>query len=206
MRPSYAETSLRQVPFGASGRHHLLKAYRNSLMSVLLNHFDRSKRFQDGMQARSNCLYAMSAGEGIVNVLDILCMYGCRLPGLASHSLAYAAGSDGAAGGHPDPAPCARQPEGRCTTAQASEAATGSGSLALMPRNLGSRQVDQVCGVWRLQDRAQARQQSPQEIELMDRLTELAAARASGDITASMLLPPRAPGQPPILEFEEVGC
>ena len=38
----------------------------------------------------------------------------------------------------------------------------------------------------------------------MDRLTELAAARASGDITASMLLPPRAPGQPAILEFEEV--
>jgi hypothetical protein len=40
----------------------------------------------------------------------------------------------------------------------------------------------------------------------MDRLTELAAARASGDITASMLLPPRAPGQPAILEFEEVRC
>ena len=54
VRPSYAETSLRQVPFGASGRDHLLKAYRNSLMSVLLNQFDRSKRFQDGMQASSS--------------------------------------------------------------------------------------------------------------------------------------------------------
>jgi hypothetical protein len=73
-----------------------------------------------------------------------------------------------------------------------------------MPVYLGSRQGDQLCGMRQLQDRAQARQQSPQEIELMDRLTELAAARASGDITASMLLPPRAPGQPPILEFEEV--
>jgi hypothetical protein len=55
-----------------------------------------------------------------------------------------------------------------------------------------------------LQERVQARKQSPKEIELMDRLTELAAKRASGDITASMLLPPRAPGQPAIIEFEEV--
>lgn len=48
--PSYAETSLWQVPFGASGRDHLLKSYRESLLSVMLNQFDRNKRFKDGMQ------------------------------------------------------------------------------------------------------------------------------------------------------------
>jgi hypothetical protein len=38
----------------------------------------------------------------------------------------------------------------------------------------------------------------------MDRLTELAVARASGDITASMLLPPQLRGHPAFTEFEEV--
>lgn len=44
---------LQQVPFGASGRDHLLKSYRESLLSVMLNQFDRNKRFRDGMQVQS---------------------------------------------------------------------------------------------------------------------------------------------------------
>ena len=75
--------------------------------------------------------------------------------------------------------------------------ATGSGSLALMPVNLCSRQGNQLCGTRQLQDRAQARQQSPQEIELMDRLTELAAARAPAISRPPCCCRPAPPGSHP---------
>lgn len=50
VRPSFSEISLRQMPWGASAKDHLLASYKDALISIMLRQFDQSKGFKDGMQ------------------------------------------------------------------------------------------------------------------------------------------------------------
>lgn len=72
VRPSYAEASLRQVPWGVSLRDHLLANYKQSLIAIVLNLFDRSKRFKDGMQARARRIALLAALSGASSLASML--------------------------------------------------------------------------------------------------------------------------------------
>eukprot|EP00208_Stichococcus_sp_RCC1054_P005346 CAMPEP_0206142186 /NCGR_PEP_ID=MMETSP1473-20131121/15880_1 /ASSEMBLY_ACC=CAM_ASM_001109 /TAXON_ID=1461547 /ORGANISM="Stichococcus sp, Strain RCC1054" /LENGTH=1445 /DNA_ID=CAMNT_0053537075 /DNA_START=238 /DNA_END=4575 /DNA_ORIENTATION=- len=61
VRPSFVETSLRNVPWGSSARDHLLSNYKASLIAIMLAQFDRHKGFADGMQGMMKMAQVLEA-------------------------------------------------------------------------------------------------------------------------------------------------